>query len=261
MIGVRAFFAVAVLVLANGQSALGQQKLTWRGTLAELDNFDKIINLSDREVARQEFRKVLGSPEVRHEIVAIHAYTPSEVCESAALLRRIANNYGALVLTYEGTNTKELKGEWFNQLDSACALSPADSTFLYPVTSLAQGESMEQIEFDGVTGATDDHAGMIAKQLFLEVLNDADGEVSEILSAAADNAKESGSIKFVYTTAALPFAKKLAELLGHCRLDEDVSPPSEGTACYHYLSHSSAEKHRDFLNSPSSSVEDGDDSF
>ena len=218
MITVRALCTVTVLMLANGQPALGQQKWTWRGSLAELDNFDSIIDLSDSEAAGQKFREVFGSPETRHEIVAIHAYSHSEVCERAAYVRWIAKNYGALVLT--SNDTGELSGEWFNRLDSACAQSSAGL----------------------IADLTDDQAQDIATQLF----------------HAAGGKGNSDSINFVYTTAALPFAKKQAELLGHCRIDEDVSPPSEDTACYHYLSHSFAEEHREFLNLSSASAEDGE---
>ena len=219
VITVRALCTVVVLALANGQPAFGQQESTWRGALADLDNFESIIDLSNREAARNEFREVLDSPEVRHEIVAIHAYTPSEACENAAILSRIANKYGALVLTYNDTGEKTgFHREWFNRLDSAC---------------------------------DPEQAGAIA-----DLVGSQERDIANQLFEATYGKEKSGGMKAVYTTAPLPLADRAAELLGRCRVGANFSPPSRGTACHHYLSYSFAEKHQEFLNRSSASAED-----
>ncbi|MDE2774289.1 MAG: hypothetical protein OXI46_11395 [Gemmatimonadota bacterium] len=259
MIAVRVLCAAVVVLLTCGLPVLGQQKLPWRGSLAELDNFEAIINLSDQAVAQQEFRNVLSDPGFQFESVAIHAYAPSEACESVALWRRMANNYGALVLTYDGTNEKAIKGEWFNQLDSACSPSVADSTALYPLLKIEPpmpdiAELAEMPVVADYKAVAVPAAAMIAGQLFWEVLKSSNGEIHMIPHGAAVDRMISNGVQFVYTTAALPFAKQLAEFRGHCRLDDGASPPSEDTACYHYLSRSTVEEHRDFLLSSSSAV-------
>ena len=120
MTSARFLCTAVVLLLTSGHPALGRQELPRRGSLAELGDFDKIIDLSERAVARMEIRKALVEPGIQYENVPIHAYTPAETCGGAALWRSMANDYGALVLTYNTKHIEAITGEWFNQLDNAC---------------------------------------------------------------------------------------------------------------------------------------------
>ena len=205
----RMLWAASLLLLLCSLPVLGQQ-LPKRGSLAELGNFKMIINLADSKAAKSAIHEALVDPGLQFESVTIHAYAASEVCQEVSFWRRIANDYGALVLT--SGDSGSIEGGWFDRFDNAC-------------DSIGSTDNWKQ-------GFHDD-ALLIADQMFKAAVDDQNGRNENL---------------FVYMTAPLPYAESQVELWGRCNLSEELYQDTS-TACYHNLSRSFVPAHRTLLDS------------
>ncbi len=210
---VRILCLVAVLLM-TGLSVSAQQ-MPWKGSLDNLGEFTGVVNLSDREVARRVLMASLSDPDIQLESVSIHVYTRADACQEAFLWRRLANNYGALSLVFDGDDS--IRKEWFDELDDACDPNAQ--------ASAEPGDPVRCILTDnwsnGNAGEADGQACNIAW-----ILGGFVAKTEDIVE---------GANQFIYTTVPLPYATSLVELRGLCDTTAH-SPDNNNSACSRKLS-------------------------
>ena len=194
------FFFCILIALSTPAALAGE---TWKGSLDNLSQFMDIIDLSDKKTRQRALITALSNPGISLESVSIHAYTFVEACQDAFLWRKMANEYGALTLSFDGNDNIQTK--WFDELDNACNSNEYAK----------QGDSKQCASSDS---------------------NDRGCEIARRLKNFVEN-KEfvENTNRFIYTTAPLPYAKKVTELRGLCDINTRSSDDGD-SACNHKLS-------------------------